>query len=113
MSLQTQNIIPISGLDYPIIDKVETHLLARNTIWDISKPFPIKDVTNVMETLLHCCRFDAKWLKSRYSKKEYIDTDFESDLDDSDTDYDSDDESDSGFETYTLSESPSESLRNT
>ena len=89
------------GLPYNLKDKVETHLLAGNTVWDISKPFPIKDVTNFMETLLHHRRFDAKRLKSRYSKKEHTDTDSESDLDDSDTDDDTDDESDSGFETYT------------
>ncbi|KAN0087819.1 hypothetical protein V8E55_006440 [Tylopilus felleus] len=65
------------------------------------KPFSIKDVTNVMETLLHRRHFDAKRLKSRYSKKEYTDTDSESDLDDSDMDNSMDNESDSGFETYT------------
>ncbi|KAN0075256.1 hypothetical protein V8E55_011279 [Tylopilus felleus] len=46
-------------------------------------------------------RFETKCLKSRYSKKEYTNTDSESDVDDSDTDYDTDNESDNGFETYT------------
>ena len=45
--------------------------------------------------------FEIKCLKSRYSKKEYTNTDSESDVDDSDTDYDTNNESDNGFETYT------------
>ena len=82
------------GLSKPMREKIETLLLAGNSKRDISQPFPINDITAVMQTLFHRQRFDAKRLRQKYSSTHHKYEESEAEESD-DSGYDTDPESDS------------------
>ena len=57
--------------------KVETHLLAGNTTKNVTEPFTVKEISTIVEQLLHRNWFDCKRQHSHY-KYEDSDTDSES-----------------------------------
>ena len=77
---------------------------------DISQPFPINDITTVMQTLFHCQCFDAKWLRQKYSSTHHKYEESEAEESD-DSGYDTDPESDSEEEDKKLKQKSSKQTK--